>query len=743
MNMKKSIISILIMLLSSSVSIAAETQTRRYALVAGCNHGGQDRVLLKYATTDAQAVSDLLNKMGGVRPPDTQLLLNPSKDKLLAAIAKLKQEIESLDQKRQRIELVFYYSGHSDENGLLMFGERLSYADLRKHLDGVKADVRVGILDSCASGAFTRLKGGKIRAPFLFDESSKVKGYAYLASSSASEAAQESERIKRSFFTHYLLSGLMGAADNNQNGRVTLNEAYQFAYHETLARTEKTYSGAQHPAYEFNLAGQGDLVITDLRGTSASLVLPESLQGRVFLHDQHGNLAAELNKVPGRRIVLGMDPGEYRLVLSRKEKRFQVVLELAEGKPYELTEEQLELVVTEESTDRGDDKKAKKKKTIGINVGLWPPLSINGEDNKHYDITNYFSLTLAASMSSRLRGISICPGGSYFKDSMYGLQLTGFAGLSEASSRGGQISGLFNFVKGSLNGFQLSGLINIVAESLIGLQVSTFNAAVESMNGVQLGALINVAAKDGMGLQISGVANIGKQDFWGIQIGGFNHQDKAINGIQAGYGANISGEVNGGQISLVNVSGDVDGLQLGLVNIAARVRGVQLGLVNVAQEVKGVPFGLFSWVENGHHNIDVWASEMSPFNFGLKFGSRYFYSLFFGGIRPVKDQTQWNIGLGLGVNIPIEPFFIKFDLMGSNVRYDFQRAGGENVYGQLRLMAGWQPHEHFSVYAGGSLNIFAAPEGQTLPLAIGTPQVEKYDDVWVSIWPGFFIGLQI
>jgi len=75
-----------------------------------------------------------------------------------------------------------------------------------------------------------------------------MKGYAFMTSSSASEAAQESSRLKRSFFTHNLISGMRGAADMNQDGRITLNEAYQFAFDGTLTQTEKTLAGPSTPA---------------------------------------------------------------------------------------------------------------------------------------------------------------------------------------------------------------------------------------------------------------------------------------------------------------------------------------------------------------------------------------------------------------------------------------------------------------------------------------------------------------
>ena len=130
-------------------------------------------------------------------------------------------------------------------------------------VDDIPADVRIAILDSCSSGVLTRGKGGTRRAPFLMDTSVDVQGHAFLTSSSEDEVAQESEGLGGSFFTHYLTSGMRGAADASGDGKVTLNEAYQFAFHETLGGTVDTRGGAQHPAYDIQLSGTGDVVMTD------------------------------------------------------------------------------------------------------------------------------------------------------------------------------------------------------------------------------------------------------------------------------------------------------------------------------------------------------------------------------------------------------------------------------------------------------------------------------------------------
>src|SRR5690606_29662670 len=165
--------------------------------------------------------------------------------------------------------------------------------------------VKVAVLDSCASGAFTRTKGGAMRPAFLVDESSNVEGYAFIASSSATELAQESDRIASSFFTHYFVSGLRGGADANRDGRVTLNEAYQHAFDETVLHTESTQGGTQHPAYNMHLAGTGDVVMTDLRSTEASLVLGKDVLGRLFIRDGRGDLVIEIAKKQPHAMTLG------------------------------------------------------------------------------------------------------------------------------------------------------------------------------------------------------------------------------------------------------------------------------------------------------------------------------------------------------------------------------------------------------------------------------------------------------
>jgi hypothetical protein len=348
---------ILLALLLGVADGAAGATVRRYALIAGANEGSGDRPTLRFAVSDAERFAAVLRELGGVDERDAIVLEQPGVGTLEKALETLRERTEAVRREGsrapRRTEFVFYYSGHADERGLLLGDDRYSYRTLRDRIDAVPADVRIVVLDACASGAITRLKGGRRSPAFLADESSEMRGHAFLTSSSADEAAQESEGIGGSFFTHYLLSGLRGAADVSGEGKVTLNEAYQFAFHETLGRTAETRGGAQHPAYDIQLSGTGDVVMTDLRQASAGLVLAQDLDGRFYVHNDREELVAELFKARGRRVELRLAPGTYEVRCERPGEAFLARAEVKEGATVVLEGTQMDPTTPEPTLRRG------------------------------------------------------------------------------------------------------------------------------------------------------------------------------------------------------------------------------------------------------------------------------------------------------------------------------------------------------------------------------------------------------
>lgn len=341
-----------------------KTLLKRYAVVLGANDGGKDRIRLRYAVSDARDISQVLQELGGVLEDDNLLLLNPDVKSFYTEVGKLQARMEKARSEYSRIEVIFYYSGHSDEENLLLGNEKISYQDFRQTINSMPADVHIAILDSCLSGAFTRLKGGKKKKAFLVDEAYDMKGYAFMTSSSATEASQESDLIEGSFFTHYLISGIRGAADLTQDGRVTLNEAYQFTFNETLAETTKTMSGPQHPYYDIEMSGTGDVVITDVRKGSAILILEPEISGRIFIHDRKNSLVVELTKPFGRKIELGLEEGEYKVVNILEGEVFESRIKLENGFEVTLSGEGFSKSDKKYTTPRGDRSVQVQKETL-------------------------------------------------------------------------------------------------------------------------------------------------------------------------------------------------------------------------------------------------------------------------------------------------------------------------------------------------------------------------------------------
>ncbi len=315
--MKKNIIVLCLFSLFVSLNLYPQPRgVRRFAVVVGANDGGRYRTTLRYAVSDAASFMKVLRTMGSVYSDDAYLLYQPNRENLIAVMNNVYSKISKVKNDYEKIEFVFYYSGHSDEDGLLLSADKVSYLELKKTIEAIPADVRIAILDSCYSGSFTQMKGGQKRPPFMLDTAYNMKGNAFMTSSSRDEVSQESERIKGSFFTHYLLLGLRGAADVTQDKKITLNEAYQYAYRETLVRTEKTLGGAQHPNYHIKMTGTGDVVLTDISKAGASLQFDEKVEGRISIFTKENIVAAEFSKAYGQDVSLSLEPGEYIISFS-------------------------------------------------------------------------------------------------------------------------------------------------------------------------------------------------------------------------------------------------------------------------------------------------------------------------------------------------------------------------------------------------------------------------------------------
>ncbi len=348
-------------------AVAAE---RRYAVVVGANIGGHDQEPLRFAERDAERTAGVLRELAGVHQEDLVLLLAPDAASLGRVLDRTAQRVAAETAEGDRTLLFVYYSGHADERGLRMGDSSYSLEQLRDTVEAMPVDVRVLLVDACRSGEILRSKGAKPAEPFAITirGPEQSEGLAILTSASGEEDAQESDRLQSGVFTHHLLAGLQGAADSSGDHKVTLSEAYQYAYDRTLMTTSRAPT-LQHPSYVFDLRGQRDLVLTDIGGGAhtGTVVLRDAGQ-YVFFDPKGSELVVEAEVAQAG--TLALPAGSYMVRRRLPEEVYQGTVTIEAGEQGELSMDQLALVPYGQTARRGTATERSSATSLSVGGGL-------------------------------------------------------------------------------------------------------------------------------------------------------------------------------------------------------------------------------------------------------------------------------------------------------------------------------------------------------------------------------------
>lgn len=650
---------------------AQAARVERFALFVGANAGGPGRSPLRYALADAHQIREVLQRYGGLEAQNSVLLSDPGTEQVLAALAELGQRLNAAGQASVRREFVFYYSGHSDENGLLLGPDTLTYVRLREALAQMPTEVRLAILDSCSSGSFTRLKGGRSLAPFLVDQGTQIKGHAYLTSSSDTEASQESDRLGGSYFTQALVAGLKGAADLTGDNRVTLNEVYQHAFHETLARTETTLAGPQHPSYDIQLSGTGDLVLTDLSTPAGRVVLGRELAGVLTLRRADGGLVAELHKRAGDQMPLAVDTGEFEALLNTGQELRRTRFSIARGDIKVLAPEQFVVQTREVTRLRGTAEAAAplpnqpaspadraRRLVIGEGTGFrieWempeitlpdlPNLPGRRRPREAQEVPSAPAAQTAAESGETVLARELLPevpsAPAPLRRAPFNLAFTPGLELVRTRDKHSHFEAAVLIADSrEVTGFQGAGLL--------------------AFSGIH------------RGLKAAGLGTVTRQDLIGASFAGiFNRSEGTSLGLMAAGLVNISGDHVGVQSAgLYNGAGAVTGVQTGLVNKAGVVRGVQIGLVNISERIEGVSIGLVTLSSNAVYRLQHYYENGGLSWTVAQLGTEYLYfSAGNGGPASGLVPSWSHRSLGLGARWAVH------DWVFSSVEASYQVPG--------------------------------------------------------------------
>ena len=305
-----SLASILMALLLWNPSSFAKDKKAFHALVVSAETSYlKSEARLNYAELDADRVARAMRKAGRTPPSYIHRLKNPTS-------ADLNRYIRRMSKKGIN-KFLFYFSGHSDENGLHLKDGLIDKRRFHSMMKSITSKVKVVILDSCFSGALKTKGVKKSKAIELVQYNvDEPTGSVVLTSSSGREFSYESENLKGSIFTYHLVSGIYGQADGNEDGLVTIDELYQYVYSQTKYQNMVSGGAVQHPEFDSKLTGQGALVVSFPARINGRIKLPKGLHGELTLAAANGVTFFKFFKAKGEDRAISLPYGTYDVTVN-------------------------------------------------------------------------------------------------------------------------------------------------------------------------------------------------------------------------------------------------------------------------------------------------------------------------------------------------------------------------------------------------------------------------------------------
>lgn len=234
-----------------------DPQVKVWAVVAGV--ASYDHMpALRYTDDDAYQFYAFLKSPEGGALPDNQVQVlvddNATRDNLLSAMRTIFLQADENDV------VLFYFSGHGIEGAFVPvdfdgYSHRLEHSEIRHILEQSRARQKLVLGDACHSGS---LIGGEFSPDMLAAKEPSVgdmlnkyykafdnceSGMALFMSSKGAEVSLEDTGLRSGVFSHFLIKGLKGEADANNDKIVSIEEEFNYVREKVRRYT----AGAQTP----------------------------------------------------------------------------------------------------------------------------------------------------------------------------------------------------------------------------------------------------------------------------------------------------------------------------------------------------------------------------------------------------------------------------------------------------------------------------------------------------------------
>lgn len=238
----------------------------RWAVIVGISQYEYERWNLKYAARDADKFYELLLTPYGGRFEKERICKLTNKE---ATTGKITQALRSFLQKPAKEDVVLLYfacHGSSDPNRpqnlyLLTYdtnpddiaGTALPMEDIHRSIEkNLLAEKVIILADTCHSGGMmsqgrrSPIDDSQLMNQYLNDLRQAAPGIATFTSAESRQVAQEGEQWGggHGVFTYYLLEGMQGKADKDNNQIVTIGELFEYV----RDRVKQDTNDKQHPS---------------------------------------------------------------------------------------------------------------------------------------------------------------------------------------------------------------------------------------------------------------------------------------------------------------------------------------------------------------------------------------------------------------------------------------------------------------------------------------------------------------
>ncbi|MFK7948217.1 MAG: caspase family protein [Saprospiraceae bacterium] len=200
---------------------------------------------LKFTDDDAYRLNAFLQSPEGGALPDDQIkvLIDEAaeRDDILNTLSTVAEKASKNDV------IIFYFSGHGLQGSFLPHdydGEDqvVQHQEIKDILESSDAKAKIVIADACHSGSFMAAKGNHYETiidTYYSAFNKSAGGFVLMLSSKGEETSIESNGLRQGIFSHFLIRGLKGAANMNEDQIVTIDELFDYVHNNVRFYTNK------------------------------------------------------------------------------------------------------------------------------------------------------------------------------------------------------------------------------------------------------------------------------------------------------------------------------------------------------------------------------------------------------------------------------------------------------------------------------------------------------------------------